>query len=248
MRALSRTQIKKLKKTGQVKDETELRSRVKTTGLLLKNIRPSTDTQYSAFNSYRGGQNLLLHGLPGTGKTFISLYLALESVLNGYQYDRVIIIRSVVPTRDMGFLPGNQKEKSKVYETPYYNICNELFERGDAYDNLKNRGTVEFMTTSFVRGITLNNCIVVVDEVNNMTFHELDSLITRMGDNARLIMCGDFRQSDLKFQDEKRGLHDFMSILKRLEGFDHIEFNVDDIVRSGLVRQYIINKAEMGFV
>lgn len=249
MKALSRSQLRKLKRQGvELPNEEAVKRELRKTGLNLEPIRPSTDSQFKAFNAYREGQNLLLHGLPGTGKTFISMYLALESVMKGFQYDKVIVIRSVVPTRDMGFLPGNQKEKSKVYESPYYNICSELFERGDSYDVLKNRDVVEFMTTSFIRGITLNNCVVVVDEVNNMTFHELDSLITRMGDNSRIILCGDFRQSDLKYKDERRGLHDFMSILERLDSFEHVEFHEDDIVRSGLVRQYIINKSQMGFI
>jgi phosphate starvation-inducible protein PhoH len=250
MKSLSRSRIRKLKRQGIIGEEEIVQQllRKEKTGLSLKQIRPSTDSQYKAFNSYRAGQNLLLHGLPGTGKTFISLYLALDSVLNDREYEKVYVIRSVVPTRDMGFLPGNQKDKSKVYELPYYNICNELFGRGDAYDIMKNKGSIEFMTTSFVRGITLNDCIVVIDEVNNMTFHELDSLITRMGDHSRLIMCGDFRQSDLKYKDERQGLIDFMSILERLESFEHVEFHEDDIVRSGLVREYIINKSKMGFV
>ena len=250
MKSLSRSKIRKLKRQGIISDEEiaqQLLKREKS-GLNLRHIRPSTDSQYKAFNTYKEGQNLLLHGLPGTGKTFISLYLALDSVLNDREYEKVIVIRSVVPTRDMGFLPGNQKEKSKVYELPYYSICNELFGRGDSYDILKNKGAVEFMTTSFVRGITLNDCVVVIDEVNNMTSHELDSLITRMGNNSRLIMCGDFRQSDLKYKDEKQGLMDFMSILKRLDSFEHVEFHEEDIVRSGLVRDYIINKSRMGFV
>lgn len=249
MKSLSRSKIRRLKRQGIVNQEEVNQQLLKKekTGLSLKPIRPSTDSQYKAFNSYREGQNLLLHGLPGTGKTFISLYLALDSVLNDRDYEKVYVIRSVVPTRDMGFLPGNQKEKSKVYELPYYNICNELFGRGDSYDILKNKGNIEFMTTSFVRGITLNDCVVVIDEVNNMTFHELDSLITRMGDNSRLIMCGDFRQSDLKYKDERQGLLDFMSILERLDSFEHVEFHEEDIVRSGLVREYIINKTRMGF-
>jgi phosphate starvation-inducible protein PhoH len=155
-------------------------------------------------------------------------------------------MRSVVPTRDIGFLPGNAKEKSKVYEGPYYAICNELFGRGDAYDILKNKNTIEFMTTSFIRGITLNNAIVIVDEVNNMTFHELDSIITRLGKNCRIMFCGDFRQSDLPKQAERNGLLDFMDILERMKSFTHVEFQQEDIVRSGLVKQYIIAKDKLG--
>jgi phosphate starvation-inducible PhoH-like protein/PhoH-like ATPase len=142
----------------------------------------------------------------------------------------------------MGFLPGNQKEKAKVYEAPYYAICSELFNRGDAYDVLKTKDYVEFISTSFVRGITLNNCIVIVDEVANMTLHELDSIITRIGRNCRIIFCGDFRQSDFTYDKDKKGLIDFMKILQNMKAFNFIDFDVDDIVRSSLVKEYIVVK------
>ena len=207
---------------------------------------PITDTQRTTFDSFERGDNLLLHGVAGTGKTFISLYLGLREVLEGHNYKQVIVMRSVVPTRDIGFLPGNAKEKSKVYEGPYYAICNELFGRGDAYDILKQKNIVEFMTTSFIRGVTINNAVVIVDEVNNMTLHELDSIITRLGKNCRIIFCGDFRQSDLPKEIERRGLIDFMKILENMRSFSHVEFTHDDIVRSGLVKQYIITKDKLG--
>lgn len=212
----------------------------------LKHCSPLTENQQLTFDAFERGDNLVLHGLAGTGKTFISMYLGLREVLEGNKYHQVIVMRSVVPTRDIGFLPGNAKEKSKVYEGPYYAICNELFGRGDAYDILKNKNTIEFMTTSFIRGITLNNAIVIVDEVNNMTFHELDSIITRLGKNCRIMFCGDFRQSDLPKQAERNGLLDFMDILERMKSFTHVEFQQEDIVRSGLVKQYIIAKDKLG--
>lgn len=212
----------------------------------LKYCSPLTENQKLTFDAFERGDNLVLHGLAGTGKTFISMYLGLREVLEGNKYNQVIVMRSVVPTRDIGFLPGNAKEKSKVYEGPYYAICNELFGRGDAYDILKNKNTIEFMTTSFIRGITLNNAIVIVDEVNNMTFHELDSIITRLGKNCRIMFCGDFRQSDLPKQAERNGLLDFMDILERMKSFTHVEFQQEDIVRSGLVKQYIIAKDKLG--
>jgi phosphate starvation-inducible protein PhoH len=212
----------------------------------MKTCVPITQTQQETFEAFDKGDNLLLHGLAGTGKTFISMYLALREVLEGHNYKQVIVIRSVVPTRDIGFLPGNAKEKSKIYEGPYYAICNELFGRGDAYDILKSKNTIDFMTTSFLRGTTLNNAIIIVDEVNNMTLHELDSVITRLGKNCRIVFCGDFRQSDLLKESERRGLMEFMTILQNMRSFSHIEFTQEDIVRSGLVKQYIITKDRLG--
>lgn len=209
----------------------------------LKEVTPLTANQLKAFESFDDGKNLLLHGIAGTGKTFISMYLALKEVMNPLSgYDKVIIVRSVVPTRDMGFLPGNHKEKAKVYEAPYYIIANELYGRGDAYEILKQKSLVEFISTSFIRGTTLNNAIVVVDEIGNMTLHELDSVITRIGRNCRIVFSGDFRQSDLTKEQEKNGLKDFIRILDRMKSFNYIEFDENDIVRSGLVKEYIIAK------
>ena len=157
-------------------------------------------------------------------------------------YEKLVIIRSAVPTRDIGFLPGTEKEKSSVYEEPYRDISIDLFSRGDAYQILKTKGLVHFMTTSFIRGITLKNTIIMIDECQNMTFHELDSIITRVGENCRVIFCGDFRQSDLK----SNGLESFMEILRNMGSFDFIDFEIKDIVRSEFVKDYIIAKTELG--
>lgn len=216
-------------------------------GINLRHIFPITDNQEKAFESFSYNKNILLHGVAGTGKTFISLYLALKDALEYYNNkSNIQIIRSVVPTRDMGFLPGNQKEKSKAYEEPYYSICNELFDRGDAYDILKRKGIIEFSTTSFIRGLTFNDTTVIVDECQNMTWHELDSVITRLGENSRIVFCGDFRQSDFLWNKDKSGIHDFMKVIKTMDSFDFIEFDQDDIVRSALVKEYIISKLELG--
>lgn len=217
--------------------------------LNLKKIDPLTENQKTTFVSYREGKNLLLHGIAGTGKSFVSLYLALEEILSGKSdFNKVIIVRSVVPTRDMGFLPGNNKEKTKVYEQPYQAICTELFGRSDSYEYLKSKGIIEFISTSFIRGVTLNNCIIVVDEIANCTLHELDSVITRVGKNCKIMMCGDFRQSDFVREHEKNGLHDFMKIVQRMKSFKFIDFNEDDIVRSQMVKEYIIAKTRLGIV
>lgn len=214
--------------------------------LTLKHFNPLTDNQRRTFASYDDGKNLLLHGIAGTGKSFISMYLALKDVLTtDSRYKKVIIVRSVVPTRDMGFLPGNNKEKAKVYEAPYYAICTELFGRGDAYEILKARGVADFISTSFIRGITLNDCIIVVDEIANLTLHELDSVITRVGKNCKIIFCGDFSQTDFTREQDKNGLKDFMRIIDRMKSFDFIEFDEHDIVRSQMVKEYIIAKTRL---
>lgn len=218
-------------------------------GFGLSKISPLTSTQSEVFDAFKDNQNLMLHGVAGTGKTFLSLYLALNDILQGVdQKKKVIIVRSVVPTRDMGFLPGNQKEKARAYESPYYSICNELFGRGDAYETLKSKGIIDFITTSFVRGITLDNCIVVVDEAQNMASMELHSVMTRIGQNCKVIFCGDTRQDDLTSERKKEesGLSQFMRILKRMNSFDFIEFGEEDIVRSDLVKEYIITRNRLG--
>ncbi|MAD72343.1 MAG: hypothetical protein CL973_00930 [Euryarchaeota archaeon] len=206
--------------------------------LTLQEIEPLTQNQLLAFDS---DKHLLLHGVAGTGKTFISCYLAFDDMIKGY-YNNLVILRSAVPTRDIGFLPGNEKEKSAIYEAPYKDIAVELFSRGDAYEILKQKSIVHFMTTSFIRGITLRDAVIIIDECQNMTFHELDSIITRVGENCRVIFCGDFRQSDLG----KNGLEEFVSVLKRMESFDLIDFEIKDIVRSDFVKSYITAKTELG--
>lgn len=216
----------------------------------LKKIEPLTKHQKESFDAYHQGKNLMLHGIAGTGKSFISMYLALDEILNSSDgpYKKLIIVRSVVPTRDMGFLPGNSKEKAQVYEAPYYAICTELFGRGDAYTYLKQKNLIEFISTSFIRGITLNDCIIIVDEMQNMSGHELDSVITRIGKNCKIVFCGDFRQSDFTKEHEKNGIVQFMKIIEKIKAFKFIDFDENDIVRSQLVRDYIILKDRMGFV
>jgi phosphate starvation-inducible PhoH-like protein len=201
----------------------------------LKEIEPLTKTQLEVFESQK---HLMLHGCAGTGKTFISLYLALDD-LQKEDYSRIVLVRSAVPTREMCFLPGTETEKSKVYENPYESILQELFSRGDnPYGQLKQKGVISFLTTSYVRGTTFSDSVVIVDECQNMTFHELDSIITRVGQNCKIIFCGDFFQSDLK----NSGLKDFMEIIKAMDEFDFIEFGIQDIVRSDFVKSYLTQK------
>ena len=213
----------------------------------LATLEPLTQKQRDTVSAYRKDKNLLLHGIAGTGKTFLALSLAFEEMLDpSNDFNFVGIVRSTVPTRDMGFLKGDDKEKIAVYEAPYSAVCGELFGISDAYDCLKNQGAVQFMSTAFIRGLTLNDCIIIVDEFENLSFHELDSIITRMGKNSKIIFCGDYSQSDLTKTNERNGCLDFMRILKDMNRFEFIEFGIDDIVRGDTVRQYIVSKYKLG--
>lgn len=218
---------------------------VQKNNLVLRDINPLTDNQRVMFQEYDSGYNLFVHGYAGTGKSFLSLFLALDEIEETGDYDGVILIRSVVPSRDMGFLPGSIKEKSRVYETPYVQIVNDLYSRGDAYTLLKDRGIIDFETTSFLRGCTWSNKIIIVDEAQNMTFQELDTTMTRVGPGSKIIFCGDFRQTDLVHDRDKSGLQRFINITKEMHKFRYIEFMREDIVRSGLVKDYIIAKTEL---
>jgi phosphate starvation-inducible PhoH-like protein/PhoH-like ATPase len=214
----------------------------------LLTFQPITDNQTLTYDAYKNHKHLLLHGIAGTGKTFLSLYLALEDVLDpSTVYDDVFIVRSVVSTRDIGFLPGDEQEKVSIYEAPYRSICRELFGLKDSYDSLKQQNNVKFMSTSFIRGITINNAVVIVDECQNLNFHELDSIITRIGKNSKIIFCGDYTQSDLTREVDKRGIVNFMKILKELPEFTTVEFGINDIVRSDFLKSYIIAKYKLGY-
>lgn len=209
-------------------------------------IQPKTGKQSNFFEAYQGQHYLMaLHGVAGTGKTFIALYKALEEVLDkGNPFLKVVVIRSAVQARDMGHLPGDKEEKMDVYLQPYKQICNELFKRKDAWQRLEEQGYVEFVSTSFIRGVTFNQSIVVVDEIQNMTFEELDTIITRIGKDSKIIFCGDYRQTDLKKKDDKSGILKFFDICARMKEFTRVEFGIEDIVRSSMVKNYIIARTK----
>jgi len=220
----------------------------------LVDIEPLTENQKILFDSYAEGNHLVAYGCAGTGKTFITLYNALKDVLNeNTPYERIFIVRSLVATREIGFLPGDHEDKADIYQIPYKNMVKYMFQMpSDAdfemlYGNLKSQDTIKFWSTSFLRGTTLDNSIVIVDEFQNLNLHELDSIITRVGENTRICFCGDATQTDLQKTNEKNGIHDFMNILRKMPSFDIIEFGIDDIVRSGLVKEYLVAKMESGF-
>jgi len=219
---------------------------------MMRDIEPLTDNQKKLFDSYSKGKNLVAYGAAGTGKTFITLYNALKDVLDpSTPYDKIYIVRSLVATREIGFLPGDHDDKSFLYQIPYKNMVKYMFEMpSDAdfqmlYGNLKNQDTIDFWSTSFIRGTTLDRSIIIVDEFQNLNYHELDSIITRIGTDTKIMFCGDATQTDLIKQNERNGIHDFMQILRIMPSVDIIEFGVEDIVRSGLCKEYLLAKLEL---
>lgn len=210
----------------------------------LKVFEPLTANQKKFFDTYKDKTKFIaLHGVAGTGKTFCALYKALEEVLDkGNPLQKVVIIRSAVQSRDMGHLPGDVEDKMAIYKQPYIQICDTLFGRRDAWDRLEEQNHIEFISTSFIRGTTFDNTILVVDEMQNMNYEEIDTVMTRVGNHSKILFCGDYRQTDLRKSGDKTGILKFLEIAKRVKSFAKIEFAVEDIVRSGLVKEYIIAK------
>ena len=221
---------------------------------VMVDIKPLTKSQEKVFDAYKKGKNIFAYGAAGTGKTFVALYLALKEVLDQMSpYENVYIVRSLVSTREIGFLPGDHEDKSFLYQIPYKHMVKYMFEMSDdsefdmLYGALKGQDTIKFWSTSFIRGTTLDNAIILVDEMQNLNFHELDSIITRVGENSKIIFCGDASQTDLTKTNEKNGILDFMKIISAMEDdFTSIEFGLEDIVRSGLVRKYLLAKLAFG--
>ena len=222
---------------------------------LMVKVQPLTENQEKIFKSWDEGKHLFIYGAAGTGKTFCALYKALQDCLKATpSYDSVYIVRSLVATREIGFLPGDHEDKSSLYQIPYKNMVKYMFEMPNdnefemLYGSLKAQETIKFWSTSFLRGVTLDNSVIIIDEMQNLNFHELDSIITRVGENTRIVFCGDAMQSDLTRTNEKNGIHDFMRILEMMpDDFSLIEMDVDDICRSGLVRNYLVAKNAAGF-
>ena len=219
----------------------------------LTTIKPLTPAQEKCFDAYAKQKNLYMYGAAGTGKTFIAIHLALKEILDEKsQYDKLYIVRSLVPTREIGFLPGDHEDKSELYQIPYQNMVRYMFQMPDdasfdmLYGNLKGQGTISFWSTSFIRGTTLDNAIVLVDECQNLNFHELDSIITRLGVNTKIIFAGDASQTDLTRTNERNGVLDFMKIINTMSEFATVEFGIEDIIRSGLVKSYLISKYNLG--
>ena len=219
---------------------------------MMRDIEPLTDNQQVLFNAYAENKNLVAYGCAGTGKTFITLYNSLRDVLDpNTPYERIYIVRSLVATREIGFLPGDHDDKSYLYQIPYKHMVKYMFEMPSEadfnmlYGNLKAQDTIDFWSTSFIRGTTFDKTIVIVDEFQNLNYHELDSIMTRVGAQSKIMFCGDASQSDLIKTNERNGIIDFMQILRIMSSVDVIEFGIEDIVRSGLVKEYLLAKLEL---
>jgi len=211
----------------------------------LNTFQPLTENQRKFFDAYKQGDYFVaLHGVAGTGKTFIALYKAIEEVLDkGNPFNKIIIVRSAVPSREVGHLPGDLDEKTQIYRQPYQQICHTLFSRSDAYQRLEEQGHIEFISTSFIRGMSFDDAIIIVDEMQNLTFEEIDTVMTRVGYRSKIIWCGDYRQTDLnKKKNDMSGILRFFDIAGNMNAFTRIEFTAEDIVRSSLVKDYIIAK------
>ena len=211
----------------------------------LKKIYPMTENQKKVFDLYDEGKNLVVYGSAGSGKSFLSLYLGMKEMLDEAAFSKIVILRSAVATRDLGFLPGTEREKISVYEAPYRAIINELFGRADAYDIMKQKDIIEFESTSFLRGLTYANCLIFVDEIENMTLHEISTIITRLGENSKIIFAGDIKQCDLNERKENSGVKDLISIATIMPEFGLIEFTIDDIVRSDIVKSFLVAKEQL---
>ena len=241
-KSVSTLSTKQMKRTKPINSE------------LLKPIEPLTPAQELLWEQYATGKNLVAYGCAGTGKTFCLLYQALKEVLTeSTPYEKIYIVRSLVPTREIGFLPGTHEDKSYLYQIPYRNMVKHMFsmytdkEFETLYDDLQRQETISFWSTSFLRGTTLDNAIIIVDEFENLNFHELDSIMTRVGENSKIFFAGDASQSDLLKVTERTGILDFMQILQGMPEFSKIEFGLEDIVRSGLVRSYLVSKINQGY-
>lgn len=249
----SSRQKPKLVTAQQIQDDSDIpkvvTAKSKVTINHLCSFKPLTQNQQKVFESFKNDRHIVLDGCPGTGKTMCALYLSLYDILALKKYKHVVIIKSITPTKNIGFLPGSLEEKIAVYEQPYKDLCKELFiqEVHTPYEKLQEQKILQFMSTSFLRGATINDSIVIIDESQNLNFQEACSAITRIGRNSKLILCGDYFQSDLEKDSEKRGYLDVKKILKNMPSVDFVEFGIEDIVRSSFVADFIKSKIKLGF-
>ena len=242
-----RAALKQVYSSEEVNDYSKPTNRLKLRLDDMKTFQPLTENQKIFFDAYkRQDYFIALHGVAGTGKTFSALYKAIEEVLDrSNTFEKIIVVRSAVQSREIGHLPGSVDEKMEIYQQPYRQICETLFGRKDAWDRLEEQGHIEFISTSFIRGMSFDDAIIIVDEMQNMTFEEIDTVMTRVGNQSKIIWCGDYRQTDLnKKKNDVTGILKFFDVAHHMNAFTRIEFTPDDIVRSSLVKDYILAKLQ----
>ncbi len=207
----------------------------------IRSFRALTQSQAEGLRGWAEGDNVAFLGTAGTGKTLLASYCASSAVFNpDTEQDHIVIVRSAVQSRDLGFLPGTLIEKLAEYEQPYRDAFKDLFGRDATYDDMKAAKRITFLSTSFLRGVTFDNAVIILEEAQNMTFREIYTVMTRVGHRSRVIVTGDTRQCDFGERSrETSGLHKFGRIAKELGNFAVVEFNRHDIVRSGFVKSWI---------
>ena len=216
----------------------------------LKTFEALTENQENFFEMYRGGGYFIgLFGSPGVGKTFLALYRALEEVLSkDNPFKQIVVVRSMVQLREIGHLPGSLDEKQEIYELPYKEVCQTLFGRADAWDRLKEQGYARFISTTAIRGISIDDSIIIVDECQNMNFAEINTVMSRVGHRSKIIFCGDYKQTDLiKSNRDQTAFHEFRKIATSMRAFQEVYFTPEDIVRSSLVKDWIIACESNGY-
>jgi len=218
------------------------RNKKNSSSLDIQYVEGKTANQTKFMEAFENNDLVIGVGYPGTGKTYLALYMALTELEINKEFEKIYIVRSSVSSRNLGFMPGNANDKMKEYEKPYMSNVNDLYGRGDAYNILKQKGIIEFSPTSYLRGQTFNNCIVILDEFQNLSFQELTTVITRFGENCKMVVIGDTGQDDLTSERYKEfsGARDLMKITNKMKNVETVYMGVNDIVRSGFVRDFII--------
>jgi phosphate starvation-inducible PhoH-like protein len=211
----------------QVKKEIESKNKVK--GL--------TEGQQDYLDAINENVVTLCSGLAGTGKTYIAVVRAVELLQEG-QYKRIVIARPAVECgKSLGFLPGNEDEKVAPYMRPIKDILHELIDAKQLEEYIKNE-TIEFCALTYMRGRTLNNCIMILDEAQNATWEELMMFLTRIGKNSKIIISGDETQEDVFHKALAQCLCKF-DTKPYIREIEVIYLDVEDIVRNGLIRKII---------
>lgn len=199
-------------------------------------ILPMNDKQAEYIEALSTANQIIVFGPSGTGKTFVvSSYAA--SLYHTKDVNKIVITRPHVSVgKDLGYLKGDLEEKTKPWALPVLDVLEQQLGKGVVETGVKN-GNIEMAPLALMRGRSFNNAFVICDEAQNITFHELKMLLTRVGTNTKLVLNGDIMQSDLK---EADGLSKVIHLVKKhMLPVPIVEFGVDDIVRSDMTKMWV---------